>query len=140
STYVHEWAVKNILATNWPNGVSKEYSQSTLERLNNLSSVQECSIGRAIRSNVVVLILESWSTYHSRRWLGSNDWTPRLDALASQGIWFNELYAGGFNTNEGLVSLLTGRDIVLPTRPPYQMEAFEGAWNAHGALPGQLTK
>lgn len=140
SSYIHEWAIKNVLAANLPTGVSNEYSQSTVDRLKTAARAQECSKGRGIRNNVVLLILESWSTYHSQQWLGSNDWTPRLDALATQGLWFTQLHAGGFNTNQGLVSLLTGRDIVLPSLPPHQMTAFEGAWGIQDALPAQLTK
>lgn len=140
SGYVHQWALENVLVANRPTGVATPYSEATRQRLAS-GAIRPfyCSMQPAQRDNVVVLVLESWSPYHSKRWLGVNDWTPRLDALAGEGIWFSRLHAGGFNTNEGLVSLLTGRQILLPFVPSSQLTAFEGAWqDPHAALPYKL--
>lgn len=86
-----------------------------------------------------MLIVESWSPYHSAFWSGFNDWTPRLDALARRGQAFKRFHAGGYNTNEGLISLLTGMEFVLPITPPSQAQAFETAWHKPHTLPVQLS-
>ena len=138
--YVHEWALKNVVQANWPTGLAAPYSHATQERLLAERPPEQCWAGRDQRDHVVMLVLESWSTYHSQAWLGVNDWTPRLDAWAAQGRQFETLYAGGFNTNEGLFSLLTGRDVVLPILPAHQQGAFEGAWGIENSLPAQLGK
>lgn len=127
------------MTANRSSGVSVAYSDEARARAAASRPIQQCTAGRGQRDHVVVVLLESWSTYHSQRWLGVNDWTPRLDALAGEGVWFEQLHAGGFNTNEGLVSLLTGRDIVLPVLPAHQMGAFEGAWQAEHTLPTALN-
>ncbi|WP_447553421.1 LTA synthase family protein [Vreelandella sp. EE22] len=138
--YVHQWALENVLVANRSTGVDIPYGEKTRKRLAEGGPWPlYCSPGPAQRDDVVVLVLESWSPYHSRRWSGLNDWTPRLDALAGEGTWFSRLHAGGFTTNEGLVSLLTGRQFLLPFTPPTQTDAFEGAWrSARQALPHQL--
>ncbi|WNL40142.1 LTA synthase family protein [Halomonas sp. PAMB 3232] len=138
--YVHQWALENVLAANWPTGIDERYGAQTLGHLQTDPAPYYCTSTPAHRDNVVVLVLESWSPYHSQRWSGLNDWTPRLDRLAGEGTWFSRLHAGGSTTNDGLVSLLTGRQLVLPFTPPTQTEAFEGAWRrAEQALPHALA-
>lgn len=90
---------------------------------------------------MVMLVLESWSTYHSRRWLAKsgNDWTPRIDALAGQGLWFSQLYAGGHTISKGLTSLLVGKEMRLPVLPVDQIEFFAGGWDGSTSLPEQLA-
>ena len=139
--YVHDWAVRNVFDVNLPSGIDRDYGSNTRKMLSQLASepgIIKCVPGRAKRGPVVLLLLESWSPYHSKFWSGLNDWTPRLDAMAQDNIHFLRLHAGGFNTNEALVSLFTGRDFVLPMKLPHHFEAFDGAWGIADTSPRRL--
>jgi hypothetical protein len=141
--YVHEWALRNVLVANLDDGLTQAYSTRTRQHWladAEDTPTRQCHPGRARKDNIVVLILESWSPYHSQAWSGLNDWTPRLDALARQGLRFRRLHAGGFNTNEGLISLLTGRDVLLPLTLPQQQRPFEWAWGLEDTLPRQIRE
>lgn len=141
--YVHAWALQNVFEINLPGGLSQPYSETRIaqarERVDARTPAAQCRPGRAEPRHVVMLLLESWSMYHSRLYSGLNDWTPRLDALARQGIQYTRMHAGGFNTNEGLISLFTGRDFVLPLKPAHQFGPFEGAWKPQMSLPRALA-
>lgn len=143
-SHVHEWASRNVIAVNLPSGIEIAYHEETREAL--LQSLHadpktiECIAGRGRTGPIVLLLLESWSTYHSGLWSGLNDWTPRLDAIAQDSLHFQRMHAGGFNTNEGLISLFTGLDFVLPMKPAHRFEAFDGAWGLSGTLPEKLEK
>ena len=141
-SYVHDWALRNVITANLDNGISSPYSVATLDRLQEVADAlpYSCRQGDATRENIVVLIVESWSTYHSSLWSGLNDWTPKLDQLARDNIHFTRFHAGGFTTNDGLTSLLTGRQITLPVTPPSQAQPFETRWNLENTLPRALAE
>ncbi|UHD14463.1 LTA synthase family protein [Thiocapsa bogorovii] len=141
---VHEWAIRNVLLVNQSSGVSRDYSDDTRQRQHEIAMAaaqnQRCREGRHRRDTIVILILESWSTYHSAYWSGFNDWTPRLDELAKTGLNFSRFHAGGPNTNEGLIAILTGRDFSLPISRPHEVQPFETAWGLIETLPRQIGK
>ena len=137
--YVHDWAIRNVVAANLGNGTTTDYAKETRERLVDDSYPPlTCRAGEGKRENVVVLILESWSSYHSALWSGINNWTPNLDAIARDAIRFERFHAAGFNTNDGLTALLTGQPFSLPMTPPSQTEPFETARRPRTTLPRQL--
>lgn len=140
--YVHDWAVRNVVAANLGNGTGTPYSAATRQRLLHDATPAQpsCRPGDATRENVIMLIIESWSPYQSQLWSGLNDWTPELDRLASESIRFERLHAGGFTTNEGLISLFTGRQFTMPMTPPGQAQPFETRWKQDHTLPQQLAR
>ncbi|MEZ9418820.1 LTA synthase family protein [Vibrio breoganii] len=58
--------------------------------------------------NIILILVESWSNYHSLKFGGNNNWTEKLDKLASENIKFNNFYSNGYTTEGGLFSLFTG--------------------------------
>jgi lipoteichoic acid synthase len=68
--------------------------------------------GRGRRLNVIVLIVESLSAYHSRFFSGIEDWTPHLDAIARRETALKNFHANGWTTIGGLISVL-GRSLPL---------------------------
>jgi hypothetical protein len=140
--YVHDWAIRNVMATRFGSGLTEPYSEATREHLqDDIPMIQaSCRTGSNTRENIVMLILESWSPYQSHLWSALNDWTPRLDRLARENIRLTRLHASGFNTNEGLVSLLAGMEILLPMTLPSETNSFETAWGRRHTLPRQLAK
>jgi len=68
---------------------------------------ETCGAGRGRRLNVILLLVESLSAYHSRFFSGVENWTPRLDEIATQETALTDFYANGWTTIGGLISLLT---------------------------------
>lgn len=57
--------------------------------------------------NLVIILLESVGANHVST-LGGKRLTPQLDALASQGLWFDRLYATGIRSARGIEAVITG--------------------------------
>jgi len=139
---VHAWAIRNVLHANLPTGVQRDYSQDTRARLENahLADAQKmrCRPGRNSHEHILMVVLESWSAYHSAYWSGLNDWTSRLDDIARSALSFMRFHAAGPNTMEGLMAMFTGRDFALPLARPYTAAPFESAWGLPDSLPRRL--
>jgi lipoteichoic acid synthase len=81
-------------------------------------SLQEAQYfdGEGVRPNLILLVVESFSMYHSASFSGIHDWVPHFDALADKGRRFTNFYANGNRTEQGLVALLTGQSPVVKGR------------------------
>lgn len=141
-TLVHDWAIRNVFISNLPSGLARKYSEETWQRvMNNFQMDMKheiCQPGRNRKRHIVVLILESWSAYHSAYWSGLNDWTPKLDEIARKSISFRNFHSGGPNTMEGMMAIFTGRDFSLPIAEPYTAPPFAMAWGVSNSLPRQM--
>jgi lipoteichoic acid synthase len=62
--------------------------------------------GEQKRINVLLVIVESLSAYHSHFFSGVENWTPRLDAIAQSETALTNFHANGWTTIGGLLSLL----------------------------------
>jgi hypothetical protein len=78
-----------------------------------------CAEGRDKRLNVLVVIVESLSSYHSKFFSGIRDWTPRLDEIAGRETALRNFYANGWTTIGGLISLLGGAFPLVPERSEF---------------------
>jgi phosphoglycerol transferase MdoB-like AlkP superfamily enzyme len=61
-----------------------------------------------VKYNVVLIVLESWSSRYVGAYGNDRRNTPEFDALATEGILFKNFYATGSRTDEGLASLCLG--------------------------------
>jgi lipoteichoic acid synthase len=87
---------------------------------------RSCEAGQARRPDVLLIAVESLSSYQSKLLGGSFDDTPRLDAFAQRHTWFRSFHANGFTTDHGLIALLTG-EAPIPAIGRYRsLEAFAG--------------
>lgn len=80
---------------------------------------ETCKPGRGQRLNVVLLIVESLSAYHSRHFSGVEDWTPKLDAIARRETVLTNFYANGWTTIGGLISLLARTFPFVPEKTDF---------------------
>lgn len=139
--YVHSWATNNVFLTSQFSGLNKPYSDEYLIPLSKqFGEIPSCREGLDQRRDVIVLILESWSAYHSKAWGGNLDWTPELDRIAANSISFQKAVAGGFNTNQGLMSIISGIPILSPLTSLFVRKPFEPAWGWNYMLPKQLAE
>ncbi len=95
---------------------------STRFRLNLPQHNQDavCTRGRNRRANVVIVLLNSWSTYQSAP-LGRPSMTPQLDQLGRQYQRWLTLYANGSGSDDNLYALVFGRNVLGPSdlkQPP----------------------
>lgn len=58
--------------------------------------------------NVIILTIESMSAEYMKKFGNQNNITPNLDAIASESISFNNLYAAGTRTVRGLEAITLG--------------------------------
>ncbi len=129
--YVHAVYVENVVTINLPQGRMKAYSDAHVAAAHaSVSTLPEtCEQNAAARRlDVIVLLVESLSTWHSRLFGGELDWTPRIDAIARDNHYLTRFYASGFTTSSGEIALITGR---VPFNPPGAIELDFGNY----ALP-----
>ena len=107
--YLNRGAYENVVAINRGSGMARQYGPATIQRLQATPApAPVCEPGLRRRSDVIVLVVESWSMHHSRLFSGLQDLTPAMDALARRGNWYPDFRTNGFSTEGGLAALLTG--------------------------------
>ncbi len=107
------WVYDNFLMLNINNSSNKEYTKEFIAQLNaKPTPSKECGTGMGTRPDIILLVVESLSNYHSMLFSGLNDWTPQFDEIAKQNTYFTHFYANGFTTEHGLISLLTGKPFI----------------------------
>lgn len=135
---IEEW-VRNWFVMNFDQGVSRPYSkefQKAAQRVNAAPAV--CTSGAGSRKDIVLVVVESLSSYHSAL-LGGRGWTPELDRIAEHSRWFTNFHANGFTTDHGLIALFTGKP-PLPSIGRYGgSRAYDGYWSPSGSLPTLLA-
>jgi len=86
---------------------------------------------------VVLVIVESLSSYQSQGFGGIHDWTPQLDHWARRGWQFTQFLANGKTTEDGLYALLTGRN---PIPAPGLNTIYAQPLDTAATLPGLLAR
>lgn len=113
--YLHELAYLNVWQVNLAVDPSRPYSaRFHASNATPPAAPLECEAGLGERPSVILVVVESLSAYHSTLFSGLRDDTPRLDALAREGVYMKGFHANGFSTEGGLIALLTGR-VPIPT-------------------------
>jgi hypothetical protein len=115
------------LALNSSFTVLKSYNQRRLSRVHYFSSrsdlmqfLRPLVDGRKIipdeprRDNVVILVLESFAAEYMGAGNGGARYTPFLDSLAGQALFFPHNYANGRRSIEAMPSILAGLPSLMP--------------------------
>lgn len=97
---------------------------------------QSCGKAHQSRSDVILVVVESLSMYHSALFSGINDWMPEFDAISKTGVRFSNFYANGVTSEQGLVSLLTGEPPI--TKGEEAKTLFEQFRNPVQSVPRML--
>lgn len=139
--FPHAWAYRNVFGVNLERGILSSYSEAFADTLRaghrDLRVGEACSVRPPARPNVILVVVEGVSMYHSRFFSGLGDATPNLDRIAARHRAFTRFWANGFTTENGLISLLGGE---VPTPGPEQIEfgggfAFDGFFDLPRSLP-----
>jgi lipoteichoic acid synthase len=114
-SYVHPDALRNLVQVNLDGDPSRPYGSNTWLTLQKRPQRElKCEGGVDRDLPVILLVVESLSSYHSKLFSGLADDTPNLDRLARANAYFPQFNANGFSTEGGLIALLTGH-VPLPT-------------------------
>ena len=114
----YHWSLINVVAANWKDSSRTPYSETFKQTMLAAPETPHCIPGRHTRDNYIILIMESWSYSDSKLFSDIHDWTPRIDQIARDNTWFSHFYASGFSTNNGLMALLAGIEVGIPTVMP----------------------
>ena len=140
--YVHSWVYKNVVDYNWVVlSESKEYSPQFVNDFS-FEEKQTCYSRVSEKRNVILLMVESLSSYQSQHFSGIRDWMPNLDKIARNNLSFLNFYANGFTTEDAEIALLTG---LLPIYSPSSYTddggvAFSGFFDIKESLPNILRE
>ncbi len=80
----------------------------------------------AEKPNVVLVIMESMSSYKMGRYGNPNHLTPFLDSLAEQGYAFDSVFTSGIHTFAGIYSSLYSYPVIKRQHPMMDIEPHEG--------------
>ena len=140
--YIHSWIYKNFINYNFE--ILSEAKAYSNKFINNFSFKvsQTCSSKKIETPRIIILMVESLSPYQSKYFSGINNWTPNLDEIAKKSFAYKNFYANGFTTEDGEISLLTGK---LPIYKPASYTpgggtAFNGFFDTDESLPTILKK
>lgn len=93
------------------------------------------------RPDIILLVLESFSSHLMSTLGGEPDVAVNLDSLAKEGILFTDFYANSFRTDRGLVSILSGypaqptTSIMKYPRKSQSLPAIASTLKEHGYTP-----
>ncbi len=139
-TYVHSWIITNVFAANLQTTERNRYPEAEAARIlvepEPKRAVNVAPSGAAAQQRPVILvIIESWSAWHSESFGGYEDWTPEIDAAAERGLRFDNFHSIGFATVNGLVGILAGLPVWSPFLHWFEAPPFSSAWLVQPTLP-----
>ena len=136
-SYIHSWIYKNVIEYNIEiQSQSKDYSD---DFINNFKYKEDLVSKEATvnKRNIIILMVESLSSYQSELFSGVKKWTPNIDKIAKDNIYFTNFYANGFVTEDAEIAMLTG---IFPIYAPNIFSngggvSFQGFYNIKNSLP-----
>jgi lipoteichoic acid synthase len=138
--YAHSWVYRNVIDYNLMiASEASPYSGQFISKIDN-SAPSTCVAKNPDPKNIIILMVESLSSYQSRFFSGIMDWTPHIDAIAEQNLAYKNFFANGFTTEDGEIALLTG---IHPIYPPSSYNdnggtSFRGFYDIEHSLPKLL--
>lgn len=87
---------------------SMEEAQAIVNELYSTDSDSSVSVLTTDRPNVVLFILESWSSDLIESLGGYEGLTPHFEEMIDEGILFTNMYASGERSDQGMAAILSG--------------------------------
>lgn len=115
--YVNDTYLDNVIEANLPRGRTRSFSMPFIAARKTQAEAlpRTCAQGSGVfDGSVIVLMVESLSSWQSHLLGGNADWMPQLDAIARDNHYLTHFYANGFTTSGGLISVIAGRPPIPP--------------------------
>ncbi len=142
--YVNDWAVESVFSANLSTPLRHRYSDDAAAAALNREMPESLwgGVGEAPAQgrNVILLLLESWSSWHSALFGGFESWTPNLDTGARRGLRFENFHSIGFSTDKGLVGILAGQQLWVPFLHWFETPPFHSMWGLADTLPAVFNR
>ena len=142
-SFIHNWIFYNFIENNAGRGLDVPYSEKyKLEILTSgINDGKKCGqkVTVSSKKNIILLILESFSMYHSKYFSGINDYTPHLDKIAAEGRAFVNFTSNGYSTEHALISFFTGQP-PIPNLKKSQYNFCSDNFNGYYDLKKTLPK
>jgi lipoteichoic acid synthase len=139
---LYGWVYQNLVSLNTRNSLFAPYSQTFADSVRSAGgSDAACpTAGDAGPGpDVMVVLLESFSSGFSPMYGGSRDHLPELERISRDGLRFTRFLANGFTTEHGLISILGAALPVFPAgvdaRSLAGYMAFAGFYGPGRSLP-----
>lgn len=88
-------------------------AQEKTDALFEVATLNSQSIVKSKNPNIVIIVLESWTSDIIEELGGEKNVTPRFKELRKEGLLLSQMYSSGFRTEQGLTSVLSG----FPSQP-----------------------
>jgi phosphoglycerol transferase MdoB-like AlkP superfamily enzyme len=95
------------------------------------TTLTDVSLINTPRPNVILIILESFTSRIIEPLGGESGVTPNINQLAKEGILFDRFYASGDRTDKGIISLLSG----YPAQPQTSIIKFPNKTQSLPSFP-----
>ncbi len=141
-SYIHSWIYKNVIEYNIEiQSQSRDYTTKFIDNFNYKENIKYID-SNITKKNIIILMVESLSSYQSQLFSGIKNWTPNIDKIAKRNIYFSQFYANGFVTEDAEISILTG---LFPLYAPNIFSngggvSFKGFYNIKTSLPYKLKE
>ncbi len=129
---IHQLRSGNIFyalsSYSYKNKYSLDFKEQYVAVKQTIEDSRRCVRGMAEQRNVILVIVESLSAYHSHYFSGLNNFTPNIDTIARKNIAFKNFHANGFTTVGGYMALLNG--LIPVPKTSNEHTAARGGWVA----------
>ncbi len=115
---LYGWRVQNWFSLNIQNSLHRSYPSAFLDSVRFELALEDesCEVTETSgdRPDVLIVLLESFSSGLSPMYGGSRSAHPELERISLEGLRFTRFFANGFTTEHGLTAILGGRLPVFP--------------------------
>ncbi len=112
---MHSIIKKNHITKNPYVYLPESQAQALVQELYANKSDSIASILSVKKPNVMVIVLESYTSKFIGSLGGEPNVTPHFNALSKEGVLFNNIYASGDRSEKGMVALLSGYPVQTTT-------------------------
>lgn len=103
----------SIIVANMKKTEHTLYSQGKIDEIiKNFKLEYNCINGQNSRKNIIVLVVESLSSFNSKFFSGIEDKTPNIDSIAKNNIYALNYYCNSYNSYQNRYNILTGSPLI----------------------------
>lgn len=110
--YFGDKVFQDVITVNLRDTYKKNYSDKFKKKFDDYNLQYNCYDGLNTRKNIIVIYIESLSSYKSIVFNGVENKLPYIDKLAKENIYIEEYYGNGVNSSIARMILLTGHNYV----------------------------